>query len=73
MLEADLRNFFGSLDHPWAIRFVQLRVGEPRKRTLICRWRKAGVLMPDGAMEAGECGTLQGSSIRGLLSKVSLH
>jgi len=73
VLEADLRNFFGSLDQTWAMRFVQLRVGDPRMLTLIRRWLKAGVLMPDGAMEAVESGTPQGGSISVLLSNVYLH
>ena len=73
VLEADLRNFFGSLDHTWAMRFMQLRVGDPRILTRMRRWLKAGVLMPDGAMEAVESGTPQGGSISVLLSNVSLH
>ena len=28
--EADLRNFFGSLDHAWLLRFVQHRIRDPR-------------------------------------------
>ena len=30
VLEADLKNFFGSLDHGWLLRFVEHRVGDPR-------------------------------------------
>jgi hypothetical protein len=52
---------------------VQLRVGDPRILTLIRRWLKAGVMMPDGAVEAVECGTPQGGSISVLLSHVYLH
>jgi RNA-directed DNA polymerase len=55
------------------MRFVQLRVGDPRILTLIRRWLKAGVMMPDGAVEAVECGTPQGGSISVLLSNVYLH
>ena len=29
VLEADLKNFFGSLDHGWLLRFVEHRVGDP--------------------------------------------
>jgi hypothetical protein len=45
----------------------------PRILTRIRRGRKAGVLMPDGAMEAVECGTPQGGSISVLLSNIYLH
>lgn len=57
--EADLRNFFGSLDHGWLLRFVQHRVGDPRILSLIRRWLKAGVL-EDGIIEASEEGVPQG-------------
>ena len=30
ILEADLEDFFGSLDHGWLLRFVEHRVGDPR-------------------------------------------
>ena len=30
VLEADPKNFFGSLDHDWVLRFVEHRVGDPR-------------------------------------------
>lgn len=73
VLEADLRNFFGSLDHTWAMRFVQLRGGDPRILTLIRRWLTAGVMMPDGTVEDVESGTPQGGSISVLLSNVYRH
>ncbi len=41
VLEADLKNFFGSLDHAWMLKFVQHRVGDPRVITMIKRWLKA--------------------------------
>lgn len=44
VFEADLKNFFGSLDHGWLLKFVEHRVGDPRIITLIKRWLKAGVL-----------------------------
>ena len=30
----DLKNFFGSLDHGWLLRFVEHRVGDPRIHSL---------------------------------------
>ena len=44
VLEADIKNFFGSLDHGWLLRFVEHRVGDPRIISLIRRWLKAGIL-----------------------------
>jgi len=72
VLEADLKNFFGSLDHGWVLRFVEHRVGDPRIISLIKRWLKAGVL-EDGELRASEAGTPQGGSISVLLSNIYLH
>jgi RNA-directed DNA polymerase len=72
VLEADLKNFFGSLDHGWVLQFVQHRIGDPRLISLIRRWLKAGVL-EDGVVTRSEMGTPQGGSISVLLSNVYLH
>ena len=72
VLEADLKNFFGSLDHGWLLRFVEHRVGDPRILSLIRRWLKAGVL-EDGEVRPNDEGTPQGGSISVLLSNVYLH
>lgn len=72
VLEADLKNFFGSLDHEWVLRFVEHRVGDPRLICLIRRWLKAGVL-EDGAVHPSDEGTPQGGSISVLLSNLYLH
>jgi RNA-directed DNA polymerase len=72
VLEADLKNFFGSLDHQWMLRFVEHRVGDPRVISLIRRWLKAGVL-EDGEVHVNEEGTPQGGSISVLLSNLYLH
>ena len=62
VLEADLGNFFGSLDHGWLLRFVEHRVGDPRITTLIRRWLTAGVV-EDGDVQMSEEGTPQGGSM----------
>ena len=72
VLEADLKNFFGSLDHGWLLRSVEHRVGDPRRLSLIRRWLKAGIL-EQGELHPNEEGTPQGGSISVLLSNVSLH
>src|ERR1700748_459083 len=56
VLEADLKNFFGSLSHEWVLRFVEHRVGDPRMISLIRRWLKAGIL-EDGEVYPNEEGT----------------
>jgi group II intron reverse transcriptase/maturase len=72
VLEADLKNFFGSLSHDWMLRFVAHRVGDPRLISLIRRWLKASVL-EDEELHPNEEGTPQGGSISVLLSNVYLH
>ena len=72
VLEADLRNFFGSLDHSWMMQFVEHRVGDPRVLRLIQRWLQAGVL-EDGEIHPSLEGTPQGGSISVLLSNLYLH
>ena len=72
VLEADLKNFFGSLSHEWMLRFVEHRVGDRRLISLIRRWLKAGVL-EDGEIHPTEEGTPQGGSISVLLSNLYLH
>ena len=70
--EADLRNFFGSLDHGWLLRFVQHRVGDPRLLRLMRRWLKAGVL-EDGVIEPSDEGVPQGGSVSVVLRNRYLH
>jgi RNA-directed DNA polymerase len=72
ILEADLKNFFGSLSHEWMLRFVEHRVGDPRLISLIRRWLKANVL-EDEELHPSEEGTPQGGSISVLLSNLYLH
>lgn len=72
VLEADLKNFFGSLNHGWMLKFVKHRVGDERILSLIRRWLKAGI-MENGEVKPNEEGTPQGGSISVLLSNIYLH
>jgi RNA-directed DNA polymerase len=72
ILEADLKNFFGSLNQEWIIKFIKHRIGDPRIIKLIQGWLKAGVL-EENCLTASEVGVPQGSSISVLLSNVYLH
>ncbi len=72
VLEADLKNFFGSLSHEWMLRFVEHRLGDPRLISLIRRWLKANVLEEE-ELHPNEEGTPQGGSISVLLSNLYLH
>jgi group II intron reverse transcriptase/maturase len=70
--EVDIRDFFGSLDHGWLLRFLGHRISDMRVLKLIEAWLKAGV-MEDGQYLPTEVGSPQGGSISPLLANVYLH
>ncbi len=43
VFEADLKNFFGSLDQTWMLKFLSQRISDTRILNVISRWLKAGV------------------------------
>jgi RNA-directed DNA polymerase len=72
VLDADLRDFFTSLDHGWLERFLEHRIADRRMLRLIRKWLKAGVI-EDGAWSETVEGTPQGASVSPLLANVYLH
>ena len=44
MLDADIRDFFGQLDHEWLMRFLEHRIAGRRVLRLIQKWLAAGVI-----------------------------
>jgi group II intron reverse transcriptase/maturase len=72
IVESDIKNFFGEVNHEWMVRFLEHRIGDPRIIRLIKRMLKGGV-MEDGLIKATEAGTPQGSILSPLLSNVYLH
>jgi RNA-directed DNA polymerase len=72
ILDADVRDFFGSVNHDWLIRFLEHRIGDKRIIRLIRKWLKAGIL-EDGVVTVAGSGTGQGSVISPLLGNIYLH
>jgi len=72
ILDADIRDFFGSVNHDWLIRFLEHRIGDKRIIRLIRKWLKAGIL-EDGVVSVADSGTGQGSVISPLLANIYLH
>jgi hypothetical protein len=44
VLDADIRDFFTSLDHSWLEKFLEHRIADRRVLRLIRKWLKAGVI-----------------------------
>ena len=72
IVDADLKDFFGSVSHEHMQRFVAHRVGDKNLLRLIQRFLKAGVL-EDGAFSATDEGTPQGNLVSPVLSNIYLH
>jgi RNA-directed DNA polymerase len=72
VLDADIRDFFTSLDQGWLQKFLEHRIADERVLRLIRKWVKAGVI-EEGIWSETEVGTPQGASASPLLANVYLH
>ena len=72
VLDADIREFFTSLDHHWLMRFLEHRIADQRVLRLIRKWLNAGVI-ENGEWSQTVEGAPQGASASPLLANVYLH
>lgn len=72
VFDADIRDFYGTIDHGWLLKFVEHRIADRRVLRLIQKWLKAGVLL-DGEWTETAKGAPQGATVSCLLANIYLH
>jgi group II intron reverse transcriptase/maturase len=73
IIDADLRQFFDTIDHKRLVEVVKKRINDGTIIQLIGKWLKVGVLEAEGQLIKGERGTPQGAVISPLLANIYLH
>jgi len=72
IIDADIRNYFGSINHGILRSFLDRRVKDGVMRRMLDKWLKAGIL-EDKQLVYPKEGTPQGGIISPLLSNIYLH
>lgn len=72
VIDVDLSNFFGSIDHKMLIEVISQKVGDPKLIRYLIRMFKAGVLA-EGELTMSDEGVPQGSMCSPILANIYAH
>lgn len=72
IIDADIKDFFGNVNHDWLMKCLKERINEPNLLRLIKLFLKAGV-MNKGINEQTTKGTPQGGIVSPILANIYLH
>lgn len=72
VIDVDLRNYFGSIDHKKLIAILEMKIEDERFTRYLVRMLKSGVLS-DGELRMSDEGTPQGSICSPILSNIFAH
>lgn len=72
IIDADMKNYFGSINHQMLREMLDQRIKDGVIRRLIDKWLKAGIL-EEQQVSYPEEGTPQGSTVSPILSNIYLH
>ena len=72
VVDADIKNFFGNVDHEWMMKFLEHEIADKNLLRYIKRFLKAGI-MEEGNFIETDSGVAQGSSCSPVMANVYLH
>ena len=73
VLDADIQQFYDTLDRHWLRRFLRHRIGDKRLLRLMNKWLESGIIDAGGQRTVPARGMAQGLVIALLLSNLYLH
>lgn len=72
IIDADIKSFFDNVNHQWLIDCLNQKIADPRFRTIIIKFLKAGVI-EQGKYHNSQKGTPQGGVLSPILANIYLH
>lgn len=72
VIDVDLSNFFGKIDHEKLINILKIKIGDKRFLRYIVRMLKSGILTDEG-LRISEEGTVQGRPASPILANIFAH